>query len=201
VDYRLYHAINDFVVDHAWLGRLLVVVEVWAVPLLAVATFGLWLLAPPGEDRKWKLASASALASAAVALVFNQVIGKLWHRERPFAAHPSVHVWGSRSHDPSFPSDHASAAYAIAFAVLFFDRVAGSIFLLAATLIGVGRVFIGAHYPADVLAGVLVGLGAALLVTRAGMPVIERLASLVERLTDPIVAQVWRRSRRSRFGA
>jgi undecaprenyl-diphosphatase len=201
VDYRLYHAINEFVIDHDWLGRFLVVVENWAVPLLAIATVGLWLLAPPGEDRKWKLASASALASAALALLFNQVIGKAWHRERPFAAHSSAHVWGSRSHDPSFPSDHASAAYAIAFAVFFFDRVAGSVFLLAATLIGIGRVFIGAHYPADVLAGVLVGLGAALLATRAGMPVIDRLVSLVERLTDPIVAPFWRRSRRSRLRA
>ena len=197
MDYRLYHAINEFVVDHDWLGRFLAVAENWAVPLLAVATFGLWLLARPGGDRKWKLASACALASAALALLINQVIGKVWHRERPFAAHPSAHVWGSRSHDPSFPSDHASAAYAIAFAVFLFDRVAGSIFLLAATLIGFGRVFIGAHYPADVLAGVLVGLGAALLVVRAGRPLIARLVHLVERLTDPIVAPLWRRSRQS----
>ncbi|MDH4340912.1 MAG: phosphatase PAP2 family protein [Thermoleophilia bacterium] len=197
MDYRLYHAINEFVLDHDWLGRFLVGLENWAVPLLAVATFGLWLLARPGGDRKWKLASASALAAAALALIINQVIGQLWHRERPFASHPSAHVWGSRSHDPSFPSDHASAAYAIAFAVFLFDRVAGSTFLLAATLIGVGRVFIGAHYPADVLAGVLVGLGAALLVVRAGMPLLDRLVHLVERVTDPSVARFWRWSHRS----
>src|SRR6266480_5529661 len=77
----------------------------------------------------------------------------------PFATHPAAHVWGSRSHDPSFPSDHASAAFGIAFALFFYDRLAGSIFLAAATFIGVGRVFIGAHYPADVVAGCLVGLG------------------------------------------
>lgn len=196
MDYRLYHAINEFVSDHDWLGRFLAVVENWAVPLLAIATFALWLLARPGGDRKWKLASASALASTALALLINQVIGKLWHRERPFAAHPSAHVWGSRSHDPSFPSDHASAAYAIAFAVFLFDRVTGSIFLLAATFIGVGRVFIGAHYPADVLAGALVGLGAALLVVRTARPLIDRLVRLLETLTDPIVAPLWRRARR-----
>ena len=125
MDYRLYHAINEFVADHDWIGQAFNDLEMWAVPVFAVATFALWLLARPGGDRKWKLASASALASAAVALLINQVIGKIWHRERPFAAHPSAHVWGSRSHDPSFPSDHASAAFAIAFTVLFFDRLAG----------------------------------------------------------------------------
>ena len=166
VDYRIYHAINQFVYHHAWLGRGLNALEKWAVPVIAVATFALWLLARPGGTRKWKLASACALGSAALALLINQVIGKLWHRQRPFAAHPAAHVWGSRSHDPSFPSDHASAAFAIALAVFLFDRLVGSVFLAAAVVIGAGRVFIGAHYPLDVLAGSLVGLASALLLVR-----------------------------------
>ena len=100
---------------------------------------------------------------------------------------------GSRSHDPSFPSDHASAAFGIAFAVFLFDRPVGSIFLAAATVIAVGRVVVGAHYPADVLAGTLVGLGAALLVVRVARPLIEWMVRLVERITDPVVAAVLRR--------
>lgn len=193
MDYRLYHSINRFVFEHDWLGRALGAVETWAVPVFALATFALWLLARPGGPRRWKLASASALASAALALLIAQAIGKIWHRERPFAVHPDAHVWGSRSHDPSFPSDHASAAFGIAFAVLLFDRVVGSIFIAAAAVIAVGRVFVGAHYPADVLAGTLVGLGAALLVVRGGRPVIEWAVRLVERITDPLVSVYWRR--------
>ena len=193
MDYRLYNAINQFVLHHDWLGRALSVAETWAVPVLAVATFGLWLLARPGGPRKWKLASASALASAALALLIAQVITKIWARERPFAAHPDAHVWGTRSHDPSFPSDHASASFGIAFAVFLFDRVVGSIFIAAATFISVGRVFVGAHYPADVVAGSLVGLGAALLVVRTGMPLIEWAVRLVERITDPLASLLWRR--------
>jgi len=193
VDYRIYHAINQFVYHHAWLGRELSALENWAVPAIAVATFALWLLARPGGTRKWKLASACALGSAALALLINQVIGKLWHRQRPFAAHPAAHVWGSRSHDPSFPSDHASAAFAIAFAVFLFDRVIGSVFLAAAAVIGVGRVFIGAHYPLDVFAGCLVGLASALVVARVATPLIDRLVGLVEHATDPLLAPLWRR--------
>jgi membrane-associated phospholipid phosphatase len=192
MDYRIYHAINRFVVDHSWIGSGLSIVENWAVPLVAAATFALWLLARPGSSRKWKLACASALGSAGLALVINQLIAQAWHRPRPFADHPSAHVWGSRSHDPSFPSDHASAAFAIAFAVFLFDRVVGSIFLAAAAVIAVGRVFIGAHYPADVVAGCLVGLAAALLVARLARPIMERVVRLLERITDPVLALVWR---------
>jgi membrane-associated phospholipid phosphatase len=192
VDYRIYHAINQFVYHHAWLGRELSALEKWAVPVIAVATFALWLLARPGGTRKWKLACACALGSAALALLINQAIGKVWHRQRPFAAHPAAHVWGSRSHDPSFPSDHASAAFAIAFAVFLFDRLVGSVFLAAAVVIGAGRVFIGAHYPLDVLAGSLVGLASALLLVRVARPLVDSLVRLVERATDPLLAPLWR---------
>jgi undecaprenyl-diphosphatase len=193
MDYRLYHSVNQFVASHDWLGRAAASMEKWAVPVFAVATVALWLFDRPGGPRKWKLASASALASAGVALLVAQVITKIWARPRPFAAHPSAHVWGSRSHDPSFPSDHASASLAIAFAIFLFDRLVGSIFLAAAVIISLGRVVVGAHYPLDVLGGAAVALGAALLVVRLGRPVILAAVRVVERVTDPVLAPFWRR--------
>ena len=192
MDWTLYHAVNEFMLDDPWIARALSALESWSVPLLAAATFALWLFARPGASRKWKLACASALASAALALLVNQLIAQLWDRARPFAAHPSAHVWGARSHDPSFPSDHASAAFSIAFAVFLFDRFVGSLFLAAASVISIGRVFIGAHYPSDIVAGCLVGLASALLVVRLLRPLVERLVRLVERVTDPLLASVWR---------
>jgi len=193
MDYRLYHSVNQFVASHDWLGRAAASMEKWAVPVFAVATVALWLFDRPGGPRKWKLASASALASAGAALLVAQVITKIWARPRPFAAHPTAHVWGSRSHDPSFPSDHASASLAIAFAIFLFDRLVGSIFLAAAVIISLGRVVVGAHYPLDVLGGAAVALGAALLVVRLGRPVILGVVRVAERVTDPILAPFWRR--------
>src|SRR5256714_5383534 len=115
MDYRLSRALNQFVVHHGWIGGGLSAVENWAVPVLAGATFALWLFARPGSSRKWKLACASALASSGLALLINQLFAHVWARARPFAAHPSAHVWGPRSHDPSFPSDHPTAPFGSAF--------------------------------------------------------------------------------------
>jgi undecaprenyl-diphosphatase len=193
MDYRTYHAINQFVYDHAWIGRFLNGVETWFVPLFGLAVAALWFLDRPGAVRKWKLASASALASAGLALLIAQAIGKIWARDRPFVAHPGAHVWGARTHDQSFPSDHATASFAIATAILLFDATAGWIFVAAAVVISVGRVFIGVHYPTDILAGALLGIGTALFVVRVGRPVIEWAVRLVERVTDPLVAPFWRR--------
>ena len=113
-------------------------------------------------------------------------------RPRPFAAHPGVYTL-SHSHDPSFPSDHASAAFGIAAAVLFVDATVGAAFVLLAALIAVGRVLIGAHYPADVLAGAAVGTLCAAFIVFVARPVIAFLVGIVERATDPLTAPAWRR--------
>lgn len=172
------------------------------VPLYAAATVSLWLLARPGGSPRWKLASASALGSAAVALLANQVVSHLWERPRPFTAHAAAtHLLAPASVDPSFPSDHAAAAFAIAFAVLAFSLPVGRALLAGATLIALTRVALGLHYPSDVLAGALVGWASALLVTHAGRVPIGRLVRVVERLTDPILGRIrlsassrWRRT-------
>ena len=196
MDWRTFHAVNDFVWRHHWLGTAAKEVERYGVAVFAISAFALWVLDRPGRLRHWKLASACGLASGAAALLVNQVVAKTWHRERPYQAHAGVHVFGSRSSDPSFPSDHASAAFGIAFGVFLVDRAAGAFFLAGAVVIGVGRVLVGAHYPLDVIAGVLVGLGCALLVSRVARPVVELLARLVERVTDPLLAPFWRLSDR-----
>jgi undecaprenyl-diphosphatase len=192
LDYRLYHWINVFAVHHRWLGHTAANLESWSIPLFAVATIALWLLARPGAARKWKLACGSALASAALALLANQAVAHVWSRARPYAAHPDAAVFSARSHDPSFPSDHASAAFAIAVAVFLFDRLVGGLFILAAVAVATGRVVTGVHYPADVLAGALVGSATALLVVRFGRPLIDRVVRVVERVTDPVLAAVRR---------
>lgn len=188
---------NSGVATHDWLEDPTTAVVGLVVPLYALATVGLWFLARPYGSPRWKLASASALVAAAVALLANQVISHLWERPRPFTTHAALtHVLSARTTDPSFPSDHAAAAFAIAFAVFAFSRRAGALFLAAATLISLSRIALGMHYPSDVVAGVLVGLASATLVTHAGEAWVMRLVVLVSRISDPLLRPVWDRLRR-----
>jgi undecaprenyl-diphosphatase len=191
VEWRLEHAIYDVSLHHHWVGSLFHGVEAISIPLMIVLTGLLWFLGRPGPDRKWKLACASGFAAAALAYVVNFVIHQIHDRARPYEAHAIRHPWSS-STDASFPSDHTSLSFAIAFAVLAFDRTVGAIFLALAAVIGVGRLFIGAHYPGDVLAGVLVGLVAAFVVVRLLRPFVAWVARQVERATDPLVSRIYR---------
>ncbi|GAC1343684.1 MAG: undecaprenyl-diphosphatase [Candidatus Dormibacteria bacterium] len=127
-----------------------------------------------GSDRRGAVA---ALLAALVALGINQVLGHLWVRPRPFAAHAGVHVLLSRSADSSFPSDHAAAAFAIAVVAVMVRPRLGVALVVVAALVAYARVYVGAHYPGDVSVGALVGTAVALVLMRP-------LAVVPQRLTD-----------------
>ena len=101
--------------------------------------------------------------SALVGLGIAHLLATLWARPRPYVAHPDAHLYIASSHDPSFPSDHATAAFAIAVALLLRHRKAGVIALVLATVLSVARVAVGTHYPSDVAAGAVIGAAAALV--------------------------------------
>lgn len=109
-------------------------------------------------------APRAAGLSFLIGLGANQVILLFVHRMRPYDAGLS-HLIIERSTDWSFPSDHATATFAIAAA--FLARRwgwRGLAFLIAAVLMSVSRVYVGTHYASDVLGGAVTGILAAILV-------------------------------------
>jgi membrane-associated phospholipid phosphatase len=96
------------------------------------------------------------------------------------------------SNEPSFPSDHAVAAFAIAFTVAFSGRRMGALFLGGASVIALSRVVAGLHYPGDVLGGAAIGFVAAALVLWLASDHLQAIIGLVSRLSDPLAAPAWR---------
>jgi undecaprenyl-diphosphatase len=190
VEYSFEQWVNTQVHAHPLVGSVVVEFSSWGVALFGVLAVGLWLLSPPGDTR-WKRACTAGLAAAALGLVVNQAISHLWARPRPYEAHHDIVPLLARSTDPSFPSDHATAALAIAFGVFFVSRRAGWFFLAFAVLVSASRVLAGMHHPTDVLASVVVAAAAGFAAARLAMgPVLAPLIRLASRLTDPVLARV-----------
>lgn len=99
--------------------------------------------------------------SAALALTIGVVVSTVVDRARPFVTHPSIHDFLHHAPDASFPSDHATAAFAIAGALALRLPRVGVPALVAAVVLAFGRVALGVHYPSDVLTGALLGLACA----------------------------------------
>lgn len=135
------------------------------VPLLVLAVVSQWWV--PRADPAIRHVLIAAGLSFLLGLGINQLILLFVQRVRPYEAHVT-HLIIGRTVDFSFPSDHATASFAIAAGFLMhgLSRL-GLFFLAAAVLIGLSRVYLGTHYVTDILGGALTGFLAAALVRLA----------------------------------
>jgi undecaprenyl-diphosphatase len=192
MDWSIFHWLNDSTRGTDSGQDAAEIFNTWAIVVVIVVGGGLWLLARPGGSLRWKLATASATLSALIGLAVNQVLGQLWY-DRPFVAHPHQTVLLiHHAKDNGFPSEHATVAFAIAFAVFAFSRPLGALLIASAAAIALDRIFVGVHFPADVAASFFVGLGSALLVTTVGRPYVTWAVRLISRATDPVLAAIRR---------
>lgn len=99
-----------------------------------------------------------ALCAAGLGFFLREIIGMLHFRARPFMAHAFEPLISLSLVDSSFPSGHATAAFALAAIVLKYDTLWGVIFAIFAGLVAWGRVYVGVHYPSDVIAGAILGV-------------------------------------------
>ena len=182
MDQNLYLTINRFAARTAWAHPFATAYAKYGVVMFAGILVAAWWRSRRTGDLH-QLAGALWSASAAgIALGIGQVIGSLIDRHRPYETLHGVHVLVSRTTDFSIPSDHATAVGAIAIGFWISDRPLGRITVILAALMAFTRVYVGAHYPSDVVAGLalgglVAGLGAAL-----GTRLLERLLVSLNRL-------------------
>lgn len=195
MDFTLFKAINGFAAHHDAfedpLRFFALDAQFFFAALLAVLFFttGKW------RSDKARHGVVAAGFSALLALAIAHLIGDLWDRARPYEAHPgATHLFVSPSGDPSFPSDHATAAFAIAVSIWLRSRRAGWVTLGMAAIVSVARVAVGVHYPGDVVGGALLGTACALLLWAP--PIRRPLHSLAEwagRIYEQLIDRVFRR--------
>ncbi|MFF9410249.1 phosphatase PAP2 family protein [Streptomyces anandii] len=141
----------------AWLDDSVTAWSAYGLAVFAVLmTVGWWRARRVGAE-----AAVTALAVpivVVVAYVVNTLVKLLVHEVRPCRTLHAVTLEACPARtDWSFPSNHAAIAAAAAVALFLVSRLLGAIAAVAAVAMGVSRVWVGAHYPHDVLVGILVG--------------------------------------------
>ena len=108
------------------------------------------------------------------ALGFNQLLGLLWYEPRPFMIGLG-HTLAFHAVENSFPSDHATFMWGLGFTLITTGaaRIWGVLVCFAGLLIAWSRIYLGLHFPLDMVASFLVGIAGSGL-ARAALPIGER---------------------------
>jgi membrane-associated phospholipid phosphatase len=191
VDARWFLDVNSFARRTDWLHGFASDYALWGgLVALAVLLVAGWLLGRQRADAPRAFATAVLCgASTLIALGLNHFISDAVARQRPFLRFPHAETLVSRAHDYSFPSDHCVIAGAFVVGLWLLDRRLGAVAAVLAGLLAFTRIYVGVHYPGDVVGGLAIGgaIAAAICLglRRPGTVLAERLLATPLR---PLVA-------------
>jgi membrane-associated phospholipid phosphatase len=156
-------AINEWAQDTPWLHGVIRFYASYGVVLFAGLLVAGYVVARRQRSATKYAAAFWAGLGTLLAVAVNQPIASDVGEPRPFAVFPHALVLVHRSTDPSFASDHATMAGAVAVGLFLVSRRLGVVAAVAALLMSFARVYVGAHYPVDVAAGLALGATVVLL--------------------------------------
>lgn len=177
--------------DHVRLAWAIALAN-WTIYLVPVAMTVAWVRGDETARREL----LQMLLSTLIALWIAQVITHLWPQPRPFALHLGTQYL-AHANDPGLPSDHVTVLWSLALAAFGTRRFAvwGLPLLTLGLLVGWSRVYLGIHFPFDVLAAfpvAAVGAGAACLLRKPMMPTATFIVDLYHRSEKFAMAKLGR---------
>lgn len=163
LDFYLFGGINNFAGKYLWLDTVGIFFAQYFEYILIFFLI-LFLLK---DFKKYLPVIIQAFFGAVLAKeFFVDIIRQILPKPRPFVEN-NIYLLIDHTITPTFPSAHAAFYFAIATIVYLYNKKAGPLFLLAASLISIARVFSGVHWPLDIIAGALIGIFSALLVNQS----------------------------------
>ncbi|ENQ3077048.1 undecaprenyl-diphosphatase [Bacillus cereus] len=158
IDYEIFQWINSYVYKYSFLDKMMIFFAEYAQYILIVALFILWI-----TNKENRVTVFQALFACSLSFTMNRVIELFFYRDRPFVSH---HIKQLVDHaaNSSFPSDHATSALVITVTIWLCSRGKTFMWLILGMCIAFSRIWVGVHYPLDVLAGIILGVCTALLV-------------------------------------
>ena len=122
------------------------------VPYLYILILA-WLYVKGFRTGSFKLRGESFATGVllVICLIGSFILGSMFYENRPFVDHPDAILILNHAADASFPSDHAVGTMAIACGILFYRWNQGTWMVYGSILVGFSRVFVGNHYPGDIL--------------------------------------------------
>jgi len=155
LDEGIFNWVNQFAGKWPWLDNLgIFFVQYFEYVLI----FCLLVFLFVNFKKYWAMVFKAFLAAILARLVIVEIIRYFLPRIRPFVGNHINLLIPYNPSEPSFPSGHAAFYFALSTVIYSYNKKIGWLFFIGSLLIVIARVFVGIHWPSDILAGALIGI-------------------------------------------
>lgn len=174
MDYRIFRTINQFAGRYQLFDTIMVAISQKVRYLYLILLIFMWF-----RNHSYKKVTLYAFISVVITILLNCLIKLFYFKPRPF-----VKLWvhllppSPSKKNSSFPSKHTTLAFAVATSVLLYKRVMGFILFILAFLAGFSRIWMGQHFPSDIVGSAFLGSFTSIIVyitKRVWNPFIDRV--------------------------
>ena len=157
---QLFRLINDLGFQIPALNPIFVFIAEYFLYLLLIVLI-VYLFK---DNRKHRMMVLAAVVSCLVAIVLGKIAGQFHYNVQPFVTLDNVNQLIEKEVNNSFPSDHTILSFTICMTLFLFDKTK-FYFLFIGLLVAISRVWVGVHYPFDVLTSIGISIVATLIVS------------------------------------
>ena len=174
IDQNIFLFINSFVGKSEIIDSTakLLVNEYFLPTILSIILFSFWFYWREDKDTKQRSVLLSVLSVTLGSMVLVSLINFFIQRPRPFDV-LDVNLLFYKPTDPSFPSNATVVIFALALSIFSADKKIGLVALILASIYGFLRVFVGVHFPFDVLVGAFIGIASVVVLKKFDVYLME----------------------------
>ncbi len=163
IDVYIFNSINGLAFRWYWVDFVGFVIAKYSEYILVVV---LSLFLAINFKKYWRMILEAMIAAVFTRFVLAEMIHWLWFRPRPFVTNNVNLLVDYNAKEASFPSGHASFYFALSTIVYLYNKKIGILFYVASLFIVLARVFVGIHWPSDILIGAIIGILVGLILNK-----------------------------------
>lgn len=150
-----FRSINDLALRNETLDKFMMFCSKGVPYIFALFVVGIYIAGAIKKKESLREMAVNTVIFSIINLAINMAIGIFIYEPRPFVSH-KVNLLYPHAADSGFPSDHSSFTMSVSVGFGMFDKILGAIFMLMTILVGISRVYVGHHYPFDVITAYII---------------------------------------------
>lgn len=150
----IFRLINDLANRNKALDGIMIFFSKYVPYIFMIILVMVFVLGIIKKNSDYRKAAVNTFFITIINLLFSFILGGVYYVDRPFV-HSKVKLLFPHVEDASFPSDHATGTMSIALGLGKYNKVFSRILVILSIIIGISRVYVGHHYPIDVIGAYL----------------------------------------------